>query len=80
MREFLDVCEVKTGRRAYQANVKHLARRKNTENWDHSLQRRTYATGSVAYLHLRFLSTKEENHTDDSRNICNASQNYCRNH
>ena len=59
--------------------VKHQARRKNVENWDHSLQLHTYAPESVSDLHLWFLSTKEENHTDDSRNICNASQNCCRN-
>lgn len=34
MREYLEVCEIKSGRRACQANAKHLTWKKNMGNWN----------------------------------------------
>lgn len=78
MREYLEVCEVTSCRRACQVNVKQLTQRKNIR------------TGCIAssYIHMQlsmypvwppwFFSTNRKKHMDDSRNnICNAGSDYC---
>lgn len=78
MREYLEVCEVKSGRRACQANAKHLTWRKNMGNWEQTHQLYTYATQSAVYFGSMLPFHKEEKNMDDSRNnTCNAGSNYC---